>query len=186
MKLMGLKEGLCGRPGRPASRPAARSKANEVHGVKRGQGLQGLKKKHCLQGLEACKFPRPGQVEDLEGLLSQGSFPRPGRSFSPSLEGFLAPQGLEACKFPRPGQVEDLEPCKVLSPDLEDLFPQAWKAFLPQQGLEACKFPRPGQVEDLEGLLSQGSFPRSFSPSLEGFLAPDLEGLEITPNNPKR
>ena len=87
-----------------ASTPAARSKANEVHGVKRGQarmqfleGLQGLKKKHCLQGLEACKFPRPGQVEDLEGLLSQGSFAGPGRSFSPSLEGFLAPdlEGLE-------------------------------------------------------------------------------------------
>ena len=185
---MGLKEGLCGRPGRPASRPAARSKANEVRGVKRGQGLQGLKKKHCLQGLEACKFPRPGQVEDLEGLLSQGSFPRPGRSFSPSLEGFLAPAR------PRSLQVSQAWPggrlgTKVLSPDLEDLFPQAWKAFLPQQGLEACKFPRPGQVEDLEGLLSQGSFPRpgrSFSPSLEGFLAPDLEGLEITPNNPKR
>ena len=131
MKLMGLKEGLCGRPGRPASRPAARSKANEVHGVKTGQGLQGLKKKHCLQGLEACKFPRPGQVEDLEGLLCQGSFPRPGGSFSPSLEGFLAPARPRSfASFPGLARWKTWSHARF--------FPQTWKIFFPKPGRLSC------------------------------------------------
>ena len=87
-----------------ASRPVASSKANEMHGVKTRmqflEGLQGMKKKHCLQGLEACKFPQawPG------GRLGRPSFPRPGRPwedlFPQAWKAFL-PQTLKAWKSPQ-------------------------------------------------------------------------------------